>query len=139
MPTPEDQLPHSVNGERRAVTLDDLALVDIGTTVYALDLNEDTDVNAAQVKGGTVIAIETGLDEASGEYVRRFVTAKPWGGRTVYFDTLLASDVRQVAMPNGAVIKSLIRCMGLVVAGSKQMSSDQVKCVGAMNRLMEVL
>ncbi|MCU1488320.1 MAG: hypothetical protein JWN67_5066 [Actinomycetia bacterium] len=135
----DEDLPLSVNGDRRALSLADLALVDIGATVYALDLNEDTDADTSQVKGGIVISIETGTDAESGETMRRFVTATPWHGQ-VRFDSLLAIEVRQVEVPNAGHIRSLIRAMAKVVATSKRsFTSNETKCIGAMGRLVEAL
>lgn len=119
------------------VSSEELALVEIGCSVFALDLNE-TDVRSQDVKGGTVIAIETDVDPETGETQRRFVTATPWRG-DVRFDVVLASECRQVAPPNASFIRSLVRALAKAVASSKRFGTHQVRCMGAATRLMEVL
>lgn len=116
-------------------------LIDVGCTVWALDLNVDVDldVDHRQVQGGIVVAIETAADPDTGELQRRFVTATPWQGR-VRWDSLLASQVAQIAPPNTAAIRSLIRaCAGVVAKSKRVMATDEARCIAAQYRLMETL
>lgn len=116
-----------------------LDLVEVGCTIYALDLNEQTDAEARQVKGGVVLAIETALDVDTGEVQRRFITATPWR-RAVRFDSLAADQVAQVELPNAAAIRSLIRSMARVVADSKRLfTTDEARCVDGQGLLMRAL
>lgn len=117
----------------------DAELVEVGCSVFALDLNEDTDADVRHIRGGVVIAIETAVDADTGEVQRRFITATPWQGR-IRWDSLLASELGQVAPPNTSVIRSLIRSMATVVARSKRtVTTDEARCITAQAALMEVL
>lgn len=121
------------------MTVSGLELVEVGCHVYALDLNSDTDADAVDVRGGIVVAIETAVDQDTGEVMRRFVTATPWRGR-VRWDALRADEVAEVSPANTAFIRSLIRALAKVVAGSKRtLATDEAKAITAQAVLMEVL
>jgi hypothetical protein len=114
-------------------------LVELGCCVYALDLNTQTDADANQVQGGIVFAIESHVDPDTGEVERRFITATPWRGQ-VRFDVVLADEVKQIELPNSAMIRSLIRQAGKVVAQSKRaMGTDVARCVSLQQTLMGIL
>jgi hypothetical protein len=135
----DEILPMSTNGERRAPSAEELALVDVGCSVWALNLEADTDAEASEIKGGVVFAVETAADPETGELQRRFITATPWR-RQIRFDVVLADEVRQVAAPNTSVMKSLLRRAASVVAESgKRMSTDVTRCITLQQKLMEVL
>lgn len=132
-------LPFSVQGARRAPTPDEIRLIEPGCTVWALNLEWDTDADADQVKGGVVFSIESELDEETGEVQRRFITATPWRGR-IRFDVVGAGEVRQVMAPNPASMRTLLRKAGEIVGRSgKRMSTDVARCVTLQAKLMEVL
>lgn len=117
----------------------DTDLVELGCYVGALDLNSGTDADANQVQGGIVFAIESHADPDTGEVQRRFITATPWRGQ-VRFDVLLASEVKQVELPNSAMIRSLIRQAAKVVGQSKRaMGTDVARCITLQQTLMEIL
>lgn len=133
-------LPSSAFGDRRPVSLADLALVEPGCTVFALDLNDDTDADAGNVKGGTVYAIETQRDPETGETQRRFHTATPWRGE-IRFDTVLAERVRQVELVNAAAARTVIRQAAKVIATSKgaTFTSFERRCATVIVELMKAL
>lgn len=138
--TIDEILPSSVAGVRRTVSLDDLALIEPGCTVYALDLNDDTDVDTQHVKGGTVYSIESERDSETGEVQRRFMTATPWRGG-VRFSTVRADEVRQVEMVNASAVRTVIRLAAKVVATSKgsTFTSFERRCVDVQQLLMKAL
>lgn len=117
----------------------DTDLVELGCYVSSLDLNTDTDADADQVRGGIVISIESHSDPETGEVQRRFITATPWR-RDVRFDVVLADEVKQIELPNAAMIRSLIRQAGKVVAQSKRaMGTDVARCITLQQTLMGIL
>lgn len=113
-------------------------LIEIGCSVFALDLNTQTDADARDVKGGVVVSIETGTNPTTGEIQRRFITATPWR-REIRFDSLLADHVVQAEPPNSASIWTLIRTAAGVVANAKKRGSDTARCIALQHHLMEVL
>lgn len=132
-----DHFPFSVDGVRRPVRRDDLELVDLGCTVFALHLDEDTDADAVRVRGGQVLYIGTHQDHETGELERLFMTARV-DGRRVRFDSIRASEVRQITAPNPAVLKSLLQAMGRVVADTR-MSTDVQKCADGIGQITQIL
>lgn len=136
--TADDLLPFSVLGERRRPTLDELRLVDVGALVFSLNLEDDTDADFDQVQGGTVIEVTTSVT-ADGEVQRRFLTATAWRGR-IRFDVIDAENVRQIELPNAAVIRSLIRAMARQVGSSRrQVTTNEATLIKAQSTLMGVL
>lgn len=116
----------------------DAQLVEIGMKVWALDL-ERNDLDARDIKGGVVIAIETNVDTDTGEIERRFICAEPWRG-AVRFDAINASDVATVEPMNVAGVRNLIRAAARVVASSKRIfTTDEARCVDLQRNLMEAL
>lgn len=111
-------------------------LIEIGCSVYALS-SDQTDADMRQVKGGTVVAIETGAND-DGETQRRFITATTWR-REIRFDSLLAEHVVQADPPNTAAMWQLIRTAAGVVKDSKKRGSDTARCIALQHQLMEVL
>lgn len=111
-------------------------LIEIGCSVYALD-SDQTDADMRNVKGGVVVAIETGAND-DGELQRRFITATSWR-RDIRFDTLLAEHVAQADPPNTATIRGLIRTAAGVVAGAKRVGSAEARCIQLQHDLMVAL
>lgn len=112
-------------------------LIEIGCQVWTLDLNQQTDADTDQVKGGTVVDIATDIDEETGEIDRRFITATPWQ-RRIRFDTVNANEVRQAGPPNMASIRNLIRISAGLVADSKRIGTDQARLIALQQKLLEV-
>lgn len=114
-------------------------LVELGMSVWALSADA-TDADMRQVKGGTVVAIETDVDAETGELQRRFVTATAWRG-AIRFDVLTADEVAQLSPMNVAVVRGLIRVAAAAVAKPKRstISSDEARCIDLQYRLKEIL
>jgi hypothetical protein len=107
-------------------------LVEVGMSVLALDLNDDTDADLADVRGGVVVAIETAVDPDTGELQCRFVTAKQWR-RQIRWSALRADEVRQVVPFDSAAVRRLIRAMARTVAeGKGVILTDDRRLVDAM-------
>lgn len=116
----------------------DTELVEVGMSIWPVDFDV-TDLEASQVKGGTVVAIETDVDRDTGEVQRRFVCASPWR-RTIRFDVITADQVKTVEPMNVAAVRTLIRSAARVVAESKRIfTTDEARCVRLQSELMEVL
>jgi hypothetical protein len=112
-------------------------LVELGCTVFALNLDGQTDADAPSVLGGIVVQIDAGPNGA-GEVERIFTTATPWR-RAIRFDVLHASDVRQTLPPNTAAIRGLLQLAARVVADTKRIGTDQARCIRLQADLMEIL
>lgn len=110
-------------------------LVEIGMTVLALNLETDTDADLADVRGGVVVAIETAVDDETGEVMRRFVTAKQWR-REIRWSALRADQLRDVLPYDSSAVRRLVRAMAKKVADSKGvLVSDDLKLIDAMHVL----
>lgn len=114
-------------------------LVEVGQQVIALDLmNDETDADLGDVRGGVVVAIESEVDRETGEVQRRFVCCKQYRRRIVW-STLTAKDVRQVLPFDSAAVRKLIRAMAADLGGRKgPMVTDDHRTIDAMQRLARV-
>lgn len=107
-------------------------LVEIGMTVIALNLEQDTDADLADVRGGIVVAIDTDRNPDTGEIQRRFITAKQWR-RQIRWSSLNADDVRDVLPYDSSAVRRLVRAMARDVADRKSvMTSDDLQLIEAM-------
>lgn len=110
-------------------------LVEIGMTVLALNLENDTDADLADVRGGVVVGVDTAIDADTGEVMRHFVTAKQWR-RQIRWSSLNANEVRDVLPYDSAEIRRLIRAMARdVAAGKGVLLSDDLQLIDAMHVL----
>jgi hypothetical protein len=101
----------------------DVEVVEPGMSVLALDLDEDTDADLQDVRGGVVIAVDTHRDVETDEIQRVFLCAKQWR-REVRFSALLAGDVRDVLPFDSAAVRRLRRAMNRVAAEAKGPTLD---------------
>lgn len=119
------------------MSVTDIDLVEIGMAVWAMNA-DDTDADMRSVKGGTVVSIDTAVND-DGERVRTFTTATPWQ-RRVRFDHVESHEVRQVLPMNVAAVRALIRTAAGVVANAKRVfTTDEARCITLQHELMRVL
>lgn len=116
----------------------DVEAVQIGMTVLALDLENDTDADLVDVRGGIVVSIDTAPDPETGEVRRYFTTAKHWR-REVRWSRLAADEVRDVLPFTSSDVRRLIRVMARQVADRKSvLDTDDCRLIDAMAILKEV-
>lgn len=117
----------------------DVEQVAVGMNVRALDVNEDTDADVRQVRGGIVVRVETDVDQDTGEVTRRFVCAKQWSPKEIRWASLRADEVREVMPFSSADARRLVRAMATVVASRKGLlDTRDHELIDAMAALRQV-
>lgn len=115
----------------------DVELVEPGMQVLALDLNDDTDAEMIDVRGGVVVAIGSDPDPETGEVQRRFIVAKRGRHQQVRWASLRADEVRQVLPYDSSAVRKLVCAMAGIVAEHKgrPFTDEHRKLIDAMAAL----
>lgn len=88
---------------------------------------------------GTVVRIEEHVDPETGELSRRYVVVRQYRGQ-VRWASILEPDLGDVALPNSATIRSLLRAMGRAMGERRgPITSTDVDLHQAMGALLEVV